>query len=118
MKASGGTYQAYLSSHKPKLSCVCYVTGVITLAGVILGPDLLAGAAVAGVVLLLAVQAGVVQLPAVQLPRLPGQQLMAKQIGKAGKSTPDRLCDYVCCHSFAATGFSNKYGCMLVVISC
>ncbi|KAF8065807.1 hypothetical protein HT031_002867 [Scenedesmus sp. PABB004] len=60
--------------------------GIIAAAGVLLGPDLLAGAAVAGVLLLLAVQAGMVSLPRLAPPALPGAGLVTQQLGRAGSS--------------------------------
>ncbi|WIA37274.1 hypothetical protein OEZ86_014217 [Tetradesmus obliquus] len=65
--------------------------GVVVAAGVLLGPDILAGSALVGVLLLLAVQAGLVQLPQPQLPKLPGQQVVAKQLGRAGAAFKQRV---------------------------
>lgn len=66
--------------------------GLLAAAGILVGPDLLAGAAVAGVLVLLAVQAGLLQLPqAPRLPRLlPGQQVVEQQVGRAGKALQQR----------------------------
>jgi hypothetical protein len=63
----------------------------------------------AGVLLLLAVQAGLVQLPQPQLPKLPGQQVVAKQLGRAGAAIKQRVLELDGDDNDSYSNTSNSY---------
>lgn len=68
--------------------------GIVVIAAITLGPDILTGTAVIGTVLILAANVGVIQLPSMpSLPKLPGSELISGPWGWATRQFTKELAD-------------------------